>query len=29
LTVSSNLYYYVQKEVKLLSLHSMNKCIVL
>jgi hypothetical protein len=28
LTVSSNLHYYVQKQVQLLSLLSMNKCIV-
>jgi hypothetical protein len=27
-TVSSNLHYYVQKQVQLLSLLSMNKCIV-
>jgi hypothetical protein len=27
-TVSSNLHYYVQKQVQLLSLLSMNKCTV-
>jgi hypothetical protein len=28
-TVSSNLHYYVQKQVQLLNLLVMNKCIVL
>jgi hypothetical protein len=28
LTVSSNLYYGVQKQIQLLSFLSMNKCIV-
>jgi hypothetical protein len=28
LTVASNLHYYVEKQVQLLSLVSMNRCIV-